>query len=442
MNKKILEEMKKIDSLIKSEEDLNKNIGFLTFPKLNEPSPQTKPMATTNVKGLAREGTKDLGNIAFNVSKNPEKGLPANKRQVKSSVFSVKDPKKFNAYSDHETQHSVFSNIAQKHGNSARWRVIATTLSRLPTELRDHIKDLHLAHGVPETALKSPEESISYLHNYLQDPVHRQNIHNNMKLTDPMKQRQSHQKAKQAWNMLRSIGQVLHPEDVGINLNKSENYMWNKKQILEEMKKMEESLFKVDPQAKAMGLHITETPENNWHSTGTHDVAQDSLLDAGFQKEVNPRVPNSNRMAFDLVDQQRANPKMSPQEKPKYADTPFVPIDVENANSSVDGHWGDPTKGVGGKSDRFQSNEFWSQIRDDINHHFSLFDNHFNKRGLNKTIEIDRPVGWIENGKVKVQSKDIRSGAPLDTHWHQGRAGMIMGPNGHPVSAYKQGDEE
>lgn len=60
---------------------------------------------------------------------------------------------------------------------------------------------------------------------------------------------------------------------------------------------------------------------------------------------------------------------------------------------------------------------------------------------LQKDIELNHPVGWVEKGKIKVQAKDRVTREDIGTHWHQGKAGLIMGDTGHPVSAYKDSKE-
>lgn len=96
---------------------------------------------------------------------------------------------------------------------------------------------------------------------------------------------------------------------------------------------------------------------------------------------------------------------------------------------------------------------YWDQHRANLHKEFQHLDKfgtgstqvhakELEDAGLSKTIEIDRPAGWVENGKIKVQGNDVVSGEKTGTHWHQGKAGVKMGPQGHAISAYKEGNEE
>lgn len=83
---------------------------------------------------------------------------------------------------------------------------------------------------------------------------------------------------------------------------------------------------------------------------------------------------------------------------------------------------------------------YWDQHKDGIMQDILHLDKFGNP--LTKAIEIDRPAGWVENGKIKVQGNDVVSGEKTGTHWHQVSAGMKRGPQGHAISSYKVGDEE
>lgn len=207
---------------------LSKSIGHITYPLLGEGKVYTDPMALTSGQTETRakyhknpkmaEG--NLGFMSYSVGKDKDAGIPG-ERRVMSGVnrwaTHTRTPAAFNATNDHEAQHSVFGRIAQKHGQNARARVVATTLSKLPEDQRNHIKSLFTALNTSSGTLMDPEESITYLHNYLQDPVHRSRVHEALGFHTAEEQRDSRQKARQAWNGLRRIGMSLRPEDVGIN---------------------------------------------------------------------------------------------------------------------------------------------------------------------------------------------------------------------------------
>jgi hypothetical protein len=127
------------------------------------------------------------------------------------------------AVESHEAQHSVFARLGQKYGAEAKYRVVATTLARLPDDLRTHIANLYRLGGVSSGPAIDPEETIAYLHNYLQDPNFRNHIHQRGKITSKEEQRASVDRAREAWKHLRRIGLAMRPEDVGIEPEKYED---------------------------------------------------------------------------------------------------------------------------------------------------------------------------------------------------------------------------
>jgi hypothetical protein len=53
----------------------------------------------------------------------------------------------------------------------------------------------------------------------------------------------------------------------------------------------------------------------------------------------------------------------------------------------------------------------------------------------------EEPVGLVRDGKVKIEHKDIKSGATTGTGWVQVRSGMVRGKEGHAVSSTKQNSD-
>ena len=249
---------------------LAKNIGHITFPLLGEGRVYTKPMGvasrnqatarqkyvTENKKAVAKIG--QAGNMSFAsadgraaepaertmsgwVAPNPNPkasketsqrlkvALPnASPIDIHQSAKEIDQGKSLNATEAHEAQHAVFGRIAQKHGQNAALRVIATTLSKLPEEHRNHIQSLFNATGThleEGAATLDPEEGIAYLHNYLQDPNRRKEIHQRLGLHTKDEQHDSYELARKAWNNLRRIGMSLRPEEVGIDPKDESNRM-------------------------------------------------------------------------------------------------------------------------------------------------------------------------------------------------------------------------
>lgn len=237
---------------------LSKSIGHITFPLLGEGKVYSKPMgvdaahkskrdkyvtrgsipkewagamiANTNTDNRTPVEPKDRTFSGFATS-SPRPASPETSKRVVAKLGGSPDPMKvynatrtidsgktFGALEDHEAQHGVFWRIAQKHGNEALNRVIATTLSKLPEGHRDHVKSLYGATGTPSAGpFVDPEESITYLNQYLSDPHAREYMHRRMGLHTAQEQQASMGLARDAWNRLRRIGMSLRPEDVGIN---------------------------------------------------------------------------------------------------------------------------------------------------------------------------------------------------------------------------------
>jgi len=258
---------------------LSKSIGHITFPLLGEGKVYSNPMhlkdkeaAKTRDRYVTNSQTPDAFEGMMVANTADREAAPPHLRQVSGVAISQNKPasketskrvaatmehadpmsvynaaskidsgKAYKATEDHEAQHGVFWRIAQKHGNEAMQRVLATTLSKLPEEHRQHMQSLYNAVGVHQHFLKDkdgkpldgkegraeeinhaaavidPEEGITYLHNYLQDPHRRKQMHTRMGLHTAPEQQESMRVARRTWDKLRRIGMSLRPEDVGIN---------------------------------------------------------------------------------------------------------------------------------------------------------------------------------------------------------------------------------
>lgn len=229
---------------------LKKNIGYVLYPQLGEAKVYTKPMHLTSTQSKTRVKYSGSPNeLSQNtggwLSHNAEdrKGARPDLTNLTSVVTTMDRPgsketqakfpkdnpvdqfvqakdidtgKTIHANEGHEAQHSVFARLGQKYGTEAKLRVVATTLSRLSPAHRQHISRLYRGGGLEEGPTVDPEETIAYLHNYLQDPHRRKFIHQRMGLIDTTRQNESVNLARKAWNELRSIGLSLRPEDVGV----------------------------------------------------------------------------------------------------------------------------------------------------------------------------------------------------------------------------------
>lgn len=250
----------RLRSFYKAEEEygevLNKNIGFVTYPKLGVSQIQTRPFISKQVpqtkitiKDPPKQSTMGFyTGSAFNKKPNPEhkRSVQAWVKPTESTRGSLETQKRIPGSSDpfkryglaakidankateanvsHESQHSVFGDLSQKYGKDKTRSIIATTLSRLPKEERTHISNLFNATGRSTSALVDPEETIAYLHNYLQDPNYRNSLHREMRITDKQGQMFSVSLARKAWNSLRNIASEMTLEDVGLtHLNKAQD---------------------------------------------------------------------------------------------------------------------------------------------------------------------------------------------------------------------------
>lgn len=232
---------------------LSKSIGHITFPLLGEGKVYSDPMAVTaptrNKRDKYAGATPKSWSAAMLANANDREPMepkdrtfsgfvtsttrPASPETSKRIASKLTDPdpivvgdasedvdsgKTFRSLVNHEAQHGIFWRIAQKHGNEALQRVVATSLSKLPEAHRNHVKNLYVSTGAPSAGPQiDPEESIAYLNQYLTDPHARKYMHSKLGFHTQEEQHNSMTMAREAWNKLRRIGMSLRPEDVGIN---------------------------------------------------------------------------------------------------------------------------------------------------------------------------------------------------------------------------------
>ena len=217
---------------------LAKSIGFVTYPKLGQSSPQTGPMVREPeghfLRGGKNIGMGNIGYVKYNATREPLPGeqrlmtasmldqknigaqtVPGYKLSVKRGIPQGGGP--FTGTFGHESQHSVFSALKQKYGKEAGYRIIAQTLSALnPKEhqVLRAITDWRIQNRYDP--IKEPEERIAYLHNYLQDGLWRKSAHKHMRIhMDEAACQAAHSAAKGIFRKLRERASTLGPEHIG-----------------------------------------------------------------------------------------------------------------------------------------------------------------------------------------------------------------------------------
>jgi hypothetical protein len=243
-------------------EKLGKNIGYLLYPKFGVSTPRNRGGFYTGrfsqypankdtgpeVKGVTVYNALSSGPISperarFAIQVKPPKPVEAPtienlmyltdpKADMKEKIDSmaanlprtkqIATDKKGFANESHETQHGIYAEIAQKHGIKTRDKVIAATVSKIPTEHQQHIDGLFRAYvggGLRHNykAKDFAEEKIAFLHNYLMDPEHRHQVHVQLGVhRNTALKRQYMETAKKAWKSLQQAAQSLSPDEIQI----------------------------------------------------------------------------------------------------------------------------------------------------------------------------------------------------------------------------------
>lgn len=225
--KHILQERHDVSS--DEKEELNKNIGFLLYPKMGEgrvySEAYTGPVGTVK-RRKALAGIKDQrvpeGAAISTFSK--EKEAPPEKRKM-MAVVDVHPPrdtgnkeedkaeasKHLNAVVAHETQHVVFHRLKQKYGKNNAQKIVNSTLASIHPDLVNHIYSIYGAvhQNTPGfSPYANPEEAIVHLQNYLQDPRLRNSVHSRLQVKDP---NAFVLKARKAWSGMRNAAQNMEP---------------------------------------------------------------------------------------------------------------------------------------------------------------------------------------------------------------------------------------
>lgn len=228
--------------------ELAKSIGLITFPGFGEGAIHSRPhlrdekayLAAAPEQITAEDPAYSKGNFM------PSGEMPKHQRVLFGSVNTSPKPpsqdelasdpvaagRRIQALDDHETQHMIFRRIDQKYGRSAGLAVRARLLASLPKESRDllneslekynskYIQNEENLKRDPRLPIRVPEELLTHLQNYLQDPTYRHRVHSELNL-DQKKAYEHHAKVKEAFLHMRDVARKMTPEDLG--LAKAEN---------------------------------------------------------------------------------------------------------------------------------------------------------------------------------------------------------------------------
>ena len=227
-------------AVAKSEEELEKNIGTLEFPKLGITSVYSQPRATTSPKDtllttslihkrkpMGYEKGYGFGGVDYNV--NFEQGAyPAASSSAASPGMSfgslgspknpqhrylayveggtsVPDPSTFNATREHEAQHSIFYHLDKKFGPKTRHAIAKQLFDSLAPEHQEALTQLANTQGYTPQYPLFHEEALLQPVSYLMSEEHRKAAPH------------LHDAIKKAWKEIREKAQMIEAP-----VNKSE----------------------------------------------------------------------------------------------------------------------------------------------------------------------------------------------------------------------------
>lgn len=246
--------------------NLKKSIGFVTFPHFGVLAPRTGPKTVTagqigqlyeRAFSQAAPTDKRPASTVLNVSEN--KPVPPEERKLIPWVRTGLKDTFARASANHESQHAVFGEIAQKFGNATRRQLADKLVSQLSPDDQDHLTKV-TAKFVPKGA-RSNEERIAYLHHYLTDPIARNQMHPEFDATrlghlseadiesaKEATKRNNVIKARKIWNNLRSLANRITPSHLSLQTEKSEIELWG-----EALKKKDEA-WQLEHMANQLGI--------------------------------------------------------------------------------------------------------------------------------------------------------------------------------------------
>lgn len=249
--------------------ELSKNIGYITFPNLDSDSlrnpgahyprnyeqyrtamrpdaplrPQERGSTLSNQWSHATEMDPTRRQISLLVRPTSElvepdldigptrartfTGSHDQSGKIDQNTRFVLNAKRMAADEAHEVQHGVFARLGQKYGAQGR-KVIAEELIRqLPEDHAKHLQAVFKPFAGRYHPSKWAEETISFCHNYLQDPQHRHRAHIMLRIANqPDVQHEYMQKTKAAWREMRRIAVGFNPEALGLKKHEDRIEDW------------------------------------------------------------------------------------------------------------------------------------------------------------------------------------------------------------------------
>ena len=198
---------------------LNKNIGFVAYPKLGMPSPHSGMMETPAVKIPDRyrmaSVNPDRPPSGWYIAHNSfnKKPLDEPKQRMTGYVNTDSNPKTVKATQDHESQHSIFAKINQKHGRDFTRKLIEKTLSVLNPIERKTLDFINTGKQSQAQDIHG-EELVAHFHNFLQDPTHREKTFGEIEqhLGKPVSEKGRQlllKQARKAWFKIRARAETL-----------------------------------------------------------------------------------------------------------------------------------------------------------------------------------------------------------------------------------------
>jgi hypothetical protein len=258
--------------LVKSE--LAKNVGFVTFPKLDNDALRNQATYfpkhySKYVKGITGRAshTGDMGTTSSTqlrgsgqlpathqkmtlLARRPKpidrmKGDTQGVEQIRQHLFGDQPAdrkeqlktlpgqmktarellpgKMANATEAHEVQHGIFGRLGQKYGGENRRKIAAALLAKLPDEVRDPIFNTFNTFSGGYHPIDWGEEQIAFAHNYLMDPNHRAKVHIRLGIYNDTKAQHALQNSmRKAWQHMQRTALHMTPEELGLPPQKSE----------------------------------------------------------------------------------------------------------------------------------------------------------------------------------------------------------------------------
>ena len=280
---------------------LSKNIGYIGFPKLGEPTPHDSPMPVTKdkipdrYKVLGMKPSRPAAAMQASINDNPAEGVPAD--QVVNSGFididnpSNKKPSTYNANVHHESQHSIFNRVRQVYGTDAASNAIEKVISVLSPNEKRLLSYINVDRKKYKKNVLD-EEAIAHMQNYLQDGLYRNKLHTKLELNETQA-RNLQIVMSSAWKKMRKAGEALEPKD----LQKAES---NEKNLVVHHNISEEGLkyaSKTGLIAPSIAISRKDAPLSGFGDitlVGGHDLIDPKLGNPTFDADVyTPRQPRA-----------------------------------------------------------------------------------------------------------------------------------------------------